>query len=434
MKFPRLFGRGIAPPEAKASAAGAIMVLTPGQPVWTPRDYKSFADEAYRKNVVAYAAINRIADAVASVRWTAWRGEQELANHPVLDLISNPNPGQSQSQYLQAKVGYLLLSGNGYEERVIVGGQARELYQLRPDRMKIIPGSNGFPVAYQYEHNGQRVTWDVDPVTMMSDVRHLRTFNPADDWYGLSPIEASAYGIDQHNAAMAWMHALLQNSARPSGALVTKDGANLSDDAFHRLKAEIDGNYAGAKNAGRPMLLQGGLEWQQMGLSPIDVQVIEAKNAAARDIALGLGVPPQLLGIPGDNTYSNYEQARLAFWEDTVVPLLDWIASDWSEWLGEGEVMLKPDLDQIPAIVEKRQRLWDMADKATDLTINERRELKGFKPIEGGDVLLVGAAQIPLAMASEPPPPLQLPPPPQDVPPDLTADDIKAWIYGTQAH
>ena len=418
MKFPRLFGRTIS--ETKESRTGAAMVMTPGQPTWSARDYRAFADEAYRKNVVAYQAVNRIADAVASVRWTAWRGEQELAEHPVLRLLQKPNPAQNQSQYIQAKLGYLLLSGNGYEERVQVRGEVRELYQLRPDRMKIIAGANGFPQAYQYENNGRKVRFDVDPVTMDCDVHHIRMFNPLDDWYGMAPVEAAAYAIDQHNEAMAWMQALLQNSARPSGALVTKDGQTLSDDQFNRLKADIDAKYSGARNAGRPMLLEGGLDWRQMGLSPTDMGIVEAKNSAARDVALAFGVPPQLLGIPGDNTYSNYAEARLAFWEDTVLPLLDWLANDWSQWLGQGDITIKPDVDQVPAIVEKRQTLWDMADRATDLTINERRELKGYKPIPGGDVLLVSSSSISLDMATEPLAP----------DPALSPADVKAIAYG----
>lgn len=428
MKFPRIFGRR----EEKASATGSLLVMAPGQAAWSNRDYKAFADEAYRRNVVAYQAVNRIADAVASVRWTLWRGESEITEHEVLNLLKKPNPGQSGAQYIQAKIGYLLLSGNGYEERVRVGSTIRELYQLRPDRMKVLPGANGFPRGYTYEVGGRKVQWDVDEATQDSDVRHIRMFNPLDDWYGLSPVEASAYSIDQHNEAMQWMQALLQNSARPSGALVVgKETGTLSEDAFTRMKAQIDEQYSGARNAGRPMLLEGGLDWKAMGLSPTDMGIIEAKNAAARDIALGFGVPPQLLGIPGDNTYSNYQEARLAFWEDTVVPLLDWIAQDWSEWLTGGELMLKPDLDQVSAIVEKRQTLWDMADRATDLTINERRELKGYKPIEGGDVLLVNSSQISLGMATEPPPE---PEPVQPVPPELTPEDVKAWVYGQKAH
>lgn len=420
------FSKLFRPIEAKESRTGSAMVLTPGQPVWSGRDYKAFADEAYRKNNIAFKSINTIADAVASVHWTAWRGETELTDHPVLELIRNPNPAQSGPQYMRAKVGFFLLSGNGYEERVRVGQEVRELYQLRPDRMKIIPGTNGFPQRFVYDVNGRKVNFDVDPRTLESDVRHLKTFNPTDDWYGMSPIEAGAYAVDQHNEAAAWVQGLLQNAARPSGALVVSGEQSLNNEAFNRLKVQMDEQYSGARNAGRPMLLEGGLDWKEMGLSPVDMQLIETKYSAARDIALSLGVPPQLLGIPGDNTYSNYQEARLAFWEDTVIPLLDLIAADWSEWLGAGEIMLKPDLDQVPAIVEKKRALWDMVEKSTNLTINEKREAMGYEPIDGGDTLFVPMSSIPLTLANEPPPPIDVTPPEDD----FTAEDAKALAYG----
>jgi HK97 family phage portal protein len=402
MKLPRLFRRTDPPSQVKESAVGSALVMTPGQPVWSGRDYAAFAEEAYRRNVVAYQAINRIADAVASVKWCAFSGDDEIERHPILDLIRRPNPAQSGPQYIRAKVGYLMIAGNGYEERVTVGNQVRELYQLRPDRVKIIPAANGYPAGYIYSANSKAVRFPVDD-SGNSDLRHLKMFNPSNDWYGMSPVEAGAYAIDQSNEAMKWVQSLLQNSARPSGALTTKDGAELSDDNFARLKAQIEEQYSGAINAGRPMLLEGGLSWEQMGLSPSDMALLETKFSAARDICLCFGVPPQLLGIPGDNTYSNYQEARLSFWEDTVIPLLDLIAADWSAWLGEPYgITLKPDLEDIPAIVDKRQSLWAMADASLDLTINERRAMKGYEPIAGGDVLYVSMGQIPLTDLSMP--------------------------------
>lgn len=420
--FDRLFRRA---PEVKESQAGRIMVMTPGEPVWSNRDYKTFAEEAYRRNNIAYKSISSIADAVASVHWTAWRGNQELAAHPVLDLIRNPNPAASGPQYVRAKVAFLLLAGNGYEEAVDQGGLPRELYQLRPDRMKIIPGGNGFPEGYVYEVGQRKVRFDVDPVTMQGPVRHIKLFNPTDDWYGMSPIEAAAYGVDQHNEASKWVQALLQNSARPSGALVMKDGADLAEDQFNRLKAQIEDQYSGGRNAGRPMLLEGGLDWREMGLSPVDMQIIETKLSAARDIALALGVPPMLLGIPGDNTYSNYQEARLAFWEDTVIPLLDMIAADWTASLGErfGGIELRPDLDQVAAIVDKKRLQWAMLDTTASLTLNEKREAMGYEPVEGGDEIMVGMSSVPLGVARGGLGGL----------PDLTADDAKALAYGLDA-
>ena len=406
-------------PERKESQTSKLLVMNPGQPVWSPRNYDSFAKEAYGKNVVAYQSINRIADAIASVKLGVYRGETELTEHPLLTLLRRPNPMQSYGDYVRAKVSFLMIAGNGYEERFIVGSEVKELYQLRPDRMSILPSANGVPAAYVYKVGQNTTRWDVDPRTLNSDVRHLKLFNPLNDWYGMSPIEAGAYAIDQNNESMAWMQALLQNSARPSGALTVKDGGTLADENFNRLKAQIEEQYSGSTNAGRPMLLEGGLEWQQMGLSPTDMGFIESKFASARDVALAFGVPPQLLGIPGDNTYANYAEARLAFWEDTALPLLDMIVHDWNAWLGSlYGVTIRPDVDGIPAIAEKRLRMWQMADASQDLTINERRALKGYGPIDGGDTLFVSSAEIPLGMAG-------------DTSVDMTVEEMKAVAYGS---
>jgi len=411
-------------PERKESAAAQVLVMTPGQPVWSPRNYEAFSREAYSKNVVAYQCINRISEAVASVRLGIYRGETELNEHPLAALLRRPNPLQSYGDYVRAKVGFLLLAGNGYEERVTIGGKPRELYQLRPDRMKIIPSSNGVPSGYEYSVNQQKVTFPMDPRTLACDVRHLKLFNPLHDWYGMSPIEAGAYAIDQNTEAMKHMQALLQNSARPSGALTVKDGQTLADEQFNRLKTQIEEQYSGSANAGRPMLLEGGLDWKQMGLSPTDMGIIETKYASARDIALAFGVPPLLLGIKGDNTFANYAEARLAFWEDTVLPLLEMILTDWSTWLAQPfGVEVRADVDAIPAIAEKRLQLWKMADASTDLTINERRQIKGYGPVDGGDVVLVPSSQIPLADAILPADqPVQ----------NLDAATVKALAYGAE--
>jgi len=396
--------------ERKESRAASVVNVNPNQPIWTPRDYASFAREGYQLNVIAYQAINRVAEAVADVRWTVWRDDKEIDKHPIADLLKRPNRMQSGYEFMTAVVGYLMISGNTYIERVQVQNQTKELYALRPDRMKILPSKRGIPAGYIYSIGGREVhTFEVDEKTLQSDVNHMKLFNPLNDWYGMGPIEAGAYAIDQHTESMKWMQSLLQNSARPSGALQASGDNALTDEQFARLKTQIEDQYSGAKNAGRPMVLEGGLTWQAMGLSPSDLTLLETKYSAARDVSLAFGVPPQLLNIPGDNTYSNYEQARLAFYEDTVIPLINRVSTSLSNWLGaeQDQVELRPDLDQIPAIAEKRKALWTMADLSTDLTLNERRGLKGYEPVAGGDVVLVGSGMISLADASAP---LDVPP------------------------
>jgi len=421
-------------PETKQSAIAATLVVAGGQAVWSARDYAAFAQEAYQKNVVAYQAINRVGEAAASVRWTAWKGETEIIQHPLLDLLKRPNIGQSGAQWVQEAIAYLLLSGNLYQERVDLGGGPRELYNHRPDRMKVVPALGGGVARYEYSVSGRKVTWDNDPVSGAGPIRHIKLFNPLSDWYGMSPAEAAAYAIDQHNAAMAWMQALLQNSARPSGALKSAD--QLTDEQFIRLKATIEEQYAGAVNAGRPMLLEGGLDWVTMAHTPSELGIEAVKNSAARDIALAYGVPPQLLGIPGDNTYSNYQEARLAFWEDTVIPLVDTLAQEWTAWLGEeAGVEIRADYDHIPAIVDKRATLWEMAEASTDLTVNETRILKGFEelPDERGDKL---KSEIRSAAAPQPDPQAQQDhqaqqDQPQDMPAAKALQVLEAMAYGS---
>jgi hypothetical protein len=207
--------------------------------------------------------------------------------------------------------------------------------------------------------------------------------------YGLSPIEAAATAIDIHNTASKWNKALLDNSARPSGALVytARDG-NLSPDQFDRLKSELEQGFQGAAHAGRPLLLEGGLDWKSMSLTPKDMDFIEAKHVAAREIALALGVPPMLLGIPGDNTYSNYQEATRSLWRQTVLPLATRTAKALSQWLSPAwgaPLELRPDYDAIEALSTEREALWTRVDQATFLTTNEKRAAVGYGPAEGSD-------------------------------------------------
>lgn len=189
-----------------------------------------------------------------------------------------------------------------------------------------------------------------------------------------------------HNAAADWNRALLENAARPSGALVyeTGDGAALSPEQFDRLRGELDTAFSGAGNAGRPMLLDGGLKWQSMALSPADMDFATLKSAAARDIALAFGVPPMLLGLPGDNTYSNYREANRALWRLTLLPLahklLSALAEGLAPWFAEASLAI--DLDLVPALSEDRERLWSQVAGADFLTRAEKRELLGFDPEE----------------------------------------------------
>ncbi|MFZ1951252.1 MAG: phage portal protein, partial [Pseudolabrys sp.] len=364
--------------EQKASRTARLIALeSGGRPRWTPRDYAALAREGYARNAIVYRAVRLIAESVGALSFVLYEGVAERDIHPLLDLIRRPNPRQDGASFLENIASHLLLAGNAYIEAVGLGAgeegdpQVRELYALRPDRMKLVPGADGWPQAYDYTVAGSTVRFDQS--AMLPPILHLTFFNPLDDHYGLSPLEAAAIAVDTHNAAAAWNKALLDNAARPSGALVYDgpDGAALSALQYERLKNEFAEHYQGMSNAGRPLVLEGGLDWKPMSLSPGDMDFLNAKHAAAREIALAFGVPPMLLAIPGDNTYSNYQEANRVFWRQSVLPLAGRIACALTHWLspvfGDG-LMLAADTDRIEALSPDRAALWERVSKAPFLS------------------------------------------------------------------
>ncbi|MBB5518083.1 phage portal protein [Amphiplicatus metriothermophilus] len=375
--------------EKKASAARPLIALAgPRAPVWTPRDYASLARAGFERNVVAYRCVRLVAEAAASAPLKIVEDGAVACDHPLKALLERPNPDQSGAELFEALYGFLQTAGNAYLEAAFLDGAARELYALRPDRMKARLGPRGWPDAYEYSVGGRKVLFRMDEGAI-APILHLKLFHPTNDHYGLSPLEAAAAPVDLHNAATAWNKALLDNAARPSGALVYKgpEGAeSLAPEQFERLKAELAETYAGPAGAGRPIVLDGGLDWRQMSLSPADMDFMEAKNAAAREIALAFGVPPMLLGIPGDNTYSNYREANLAFWKQTVLPLVKKTAAALTGWLGRAfGARVECDLAGIEALAAERDALWARVSAADFLDEDEKRAMLGLAPRAGGE-------------------------------------------------
>ncbi|MDX2027689.1 MAG: phage portal protein [Alphaproteobacteria bacterium] len=381
----------------KSSAAGPMIAWSGiGKPKWTPRRYENLAEEGFRKNVIAYRCVMQIATAASAVPWLLYDDQgAEMDTHPLLDLLQHPNPLQDGVSFLESVFAHLEIAGNVYIEAVKPRDDQRpvELYVLRPDRMKIIPGPAGLPQGYQYSVNGQMTTWSADPVSGASNILHLKRFHPLDDWYGMAPMESALLSIDQHNAAGAWNQALLNQGARPSGALVyaPKDGPpTLTDDQVRRLREELGQLYQGDRNAGRPLILEGGLDWREMSLSPKDMDWLGGRNVAARDIAQAFGVPAQLIGIPESQTYANMAEARLAFYEETVLPLLTRVIAGFDHWLTpmfDDTLRLDYDPDAISALAVRREMQWSKLQAADFLTVNEKRAAAGYEPIEGGDEL-----------------------------------------------
>ena len=338
-------------------------------------DYNRSVRRAYLENPVAQRAVRLVAEGIG--------GAALQASDPALTaLVKATSAGQSLLETLASQ---LLLHGNAYVQVLKdASGHPVELFALRPERISVIAGSDGWPSGYAYKVGDKVLNIPLLDEDASPNLIHIKSFHPADDHYGAGCLAAADEAVGTHNAATFWNRMLLENAARPSGALVYDpgDGGGLTTDQFDRLKAELAQAYAGHANAGRPMLLEGGLKWQALSLSPADMDFATLKAAAARDVALAFGVPPMLLGLPGDATYANYREANRALWRLTLLPLADKLFAA----IGEGlvtwfpDAVLAIDLDRVPALAEDREKLWAQVGGASFLSDDEKRAMLGLMP------------------------------------------------------
>jgi HK97 family phage portal protein len=372
-----------APERKQSRTARLVAQFGHGVPRALAYDAVDLARAGFETNPIVHRAVRMVAEAVGSVPWLIYEGRRECTDHPLAQLVARPNPLDTGSAFLETLVANMLIFGNAFVEAVLVDGAPREFHALRPDRMQLLPDANGWIDSFAYTVGGETVRFPV-PAQGVAPILHLKFYHPLDDHQGFAPLRAAQAALDIHNAASNWNRALLANSARPSGALVYAgaEGTGLSDEQFIRLREELEESFSGLGNAGRPLLLEGGLEWRSFSLSPKDMDHAETKAAAARDIALALGVPPLVLGLPGDNTYANFQEANRAFWRQTVIPFVARLQQNFSAWLTPAypDITLRYDLDRIDALAAERESEWRRIGAADFLTADEKREAVGYGP------------------------------------------------------
>lgn len=394
--------------ETKNNSLGVSMIGGVPNVRWSERTARTYSSEGYERCVIVSRCVQIVARSVASIPIRIEIGGVEQEKHPLLDLLAKPNPTMAQRVFVETVVAYHQITGCSYVEVLKAGSQPKELWPWMPFAMKVVAPDKGMmPLGFVYDDGvlAHKRTWEVDKLTSASDMLQLKTFNPADPFYGLSPIANAAYAADQHNEANAWNMRMLQNASVPSGALMSK--GNLTSAQFSLFKDELESSYTGSKNARRPMVLSGDMSWIPMSLSPLEMDWLNGKNLSAREICAAFGVPTQVIPIQGDQTFANYEQARMALWQDTVIPLGLSIYDDMSRWFSlmyDEDLSIVMDLDQVPALEPARKEKWAAVSTATFLTTNEKREAVGYEPLEdtpmADRVLLPGTMQ-PMPTAAE---------------------------------
>ena len=189
--------------DKKASAVGRVVAWgSSGRVAWSPRDATSLIKTGFLNNPVGFRAVKLISEAAAALPLVVQDANTRYDLHPLWDLIRRPNGAQGRAEVFEAIYGFLLLTGNAYVEAVPGAGPLpSELHVLRSDRMNVVPGADGWPVAYDYVVGGRTHRFALGEGS--SPICHIKSFHPQDDHYGLSPLHAAAVALDVHEIGRA---------------------------------------------------------------------------------------------------------------------------------------------------------------------------------------------------------------------------------------
>jgi HK97 family phage portal protein len=385
---------------------GSAQFYTPGQPIWSSKDYASFVRNGYRKNPTIYTCINKISSAAAGIEWKLYRDRDmktTIDQHPLLDLWHKPNPSMRGSgSFVESIFGFWHMSGNSYawSFRPNPNEPPLALWPLRPDRMKAVASENGIQ-DYVYGYGTEK-----PQLYTVSDTMHLKFAGYDDDVYGLSPVEVASYYADQQNEAMAWNTSLMQNAGRPASVFTSK--SYLTTDQREQIKSELRRKYSGKRNAGQPLVLEADMTWQNMSLAPMELDWLKSRELNTRDIAAIFDIAPELIGDSAGKTFANVAEARQALYLENVLPKMDRFRDYLNSWLvpmyqdlARSGAYFSYDSSDIEALAEMYQKQETAKeDRAGKLwtggiaTLNEARERVGLEALNGGDCLRIGSVLV----------------------------------------
>lgn len=394
--------------SGKAAPSASSSIFVGGMFNDLPQNIKAYVTEGYGQNPVVNACVSIIATAGANVKLEMHSlsegGDKKVdLNHPVLAVLAQPNPMQTWEEFALEMIAWHRVAGEVFILRLPEKGQPKELHILNPEMMNVKASEFGnLPKAYEYGDGEKKRIFPVNLITGVSQVLHIKTFNPTNPWRGLSPLSPAARAADMHNNGARWNSALLANSARPSG--VIEIAGTVMESTLSQLREYFKKAWQGVQNAGNMPLLTGGAKFTPLSHNPKDMDFKGTMEAAAKDIGLVYGVPLPLLTMEAA-TFSNMDAAQERLWTDTVLPLLNQIVKKLSQFLVPlyGDVnktiQLAYNADSVPALEPKRERMFKRMAAAVGgglLTPNEARAEMGYDAMEHGDTLYMPGSLKPI--------------------------------------
>lgn len=345
------------------------------RPIWNLIDYLSYARHGFNRNSVVYAAIMYKVRAIASTRLRVYTGTPDQAeltiDHPLNTLFLRPNPQQSWPEFEGLNTTYLNLAGNAFiwldnEQGTI---RPRAMYPLRPDRVRLVPDARGIK-GFLYVPPGKS---EQDTVPFLpEEVIHIKLPNPDDPFegmgYGQAPMASSGQTIDVDNHLTAFLKLYIERGAMPAGLL--KYSISLDDGKIKDIRRRWTERYGGVSNWANIGILDQSGDYKPLGHSLKDMNFADLDDRNEIRTLMPLGVPGILLNTRSgmkNSTYSNVQEAREAFWDDTMRYEMNLFDEEYSHFLNEKGVFIERDLSQVPALQKRilaqsqaARSMWDM--------------------------------------------------------------------------
>lgn len=406
-------------------------------------DAEQQIDKGYLYNPDVYSVVNKITHAAKAVKWELYEvkdsqkhnqlryaTKQAQITNPIqaiktkseaynkitdrsnqlYRLLMRPNPMQGFSEWIENVLGYKLITGETFIHGVklrngINAGLINEMWTMPAQLMEIKASKNKVIEAYVLRN----ITSNAGVVTFNpEEVLHLKYFNPdfttnEAHLRGLSPLRAASRVVRQSNDAYTANAALLQN-AGASGILSLDPEDFYSPEQAMKLKDTYEQNYGGVNNRGKIIMASGKMKWEQIGLSPVDLNIIESQKMSLRDLCDVYGISSALFNDPDNNAFSNMQEARKALYMEKVFPELDSLRDELNRWLVEtyNEVMgtsyyLDYDINSVPAIQDDMKKIVERFWNAWWLTGNERRVAMGFDWDEAMERYFIPTGMMPMS-------------------------------------
>lgn len=376
-------------------------------PTYTAPGFENTVKDGYRKNELIYACIAKTANTAASVSLRVFTqdGKTEIENHPLRSLLQQPNPYMAEFDLWVAVITLQKLCGVAYFEKVRSGaGLPVQLWPLRPDWVSVLRDSKKFIAGYEYGPPG------LDPVRLAKeDVLRFPLYDPLDMYRGTAPVAVAARTGDVDNATNDFLKLFFEHGAVPMGLLTSKQ--KLTDAMVSDIRRRWRERYGGWTKWTEPAVLDSDATYQQMGLDfeKMGFEVLDARNETR--ICMVLDVPPIIVGAKvglDRSTFSNYGEARRAWWQDSLMPqyahIADIVENDLAAEYGAG-LQIMWDFSQVPALQEENNSLWARMTEALrsgGITINEYRAELGMDETPSGDVFLRPTSATEIGLDGEP--------------------------------